>query len=195
MNKNSTVKKYCFSYHNNPEPNKYISIKILVRDSALRINRLLLAKIDTGASITVFPAHKLGITMTEADFIKKYNPKCVRTTGFIKGNSALAYEWFIEEFKLDNIVFKDFPIHIIFSQDVQSVLIGYDFLKLFIIKINALKSEITFVETKISAVYNNTGISAKDIGMMYNSYINKLNISINDLEANYVNKQIKHIND
>ena len=93
-------------------------------------------KLDTGASEVVLTARKLGLEMTEDEYVKAYNPEFTLRNGIVKDQKVKYYIHYVDAIILGDIEIKNFPVLITFDTRTSSVLLGMSFLKLFNILID-----------------------------------------------------------
>lgn len=142
-------------------------------------------KLDTGASEVVLTARKLGLEMTEDEYVKAYNPEFTLRNGIVKDQKVKYYIHYVDAIILGDIEIKNFPVLITFDTRTSSVLLGMSFLKLFNILIDNENKTVTFIETDKTAELLEWDLPLYDIKDNVDIQLNSL-----DIEANYINKKI-----
>lgn len=142
-------------------------------------------KLDTGASEVVLTARKLGLEMTEDEYVKAYNPEFTLRNGIVKDQKVKYYIHYVDAIILGDIEIKNFPVLITFDTRTSSVLLGMSFLKLFNILIDNENKTVTFIETDKTAELLEWDLPLYDIKDNVDVQLNSL-----DIEANYINKKI-----
>lgn len=192
------TEQFIFSYIGKTPSNKAIlfgrqEISILV-GIVLNKNKVdkkntIRVKIDTGACSTVFPAASIGIHMKEQDYIAKFKPKVKYHVGIVNNEKVKYYQHEIPELHIGKIKLTDAIVYITFDNRVNAMLMGMDILGLFDISISNTNCTIDFTETEYLANYTHNALSIGDPALI-DSSDDYIDFTLEDLEANYVNKKL-----
>ena len=158
-------KVYEFSYYhgNDDRDSRKIILQAELSDNRLNIKKSIVDfTFDTGAIDVVCSAAALGITITEEQFIDKFNTACVYRRGIAHSVSIRYYRYELSEFRLGNLRLYNVPIYISFERDAKSRLIGMSLLRFFDILIRPEFKQVKLTETDTLLEYLKEHGSLKD---------------------------------
>ena len=92
-----------------------MALGLKIQDQNLKLDSVITFIIDTGASCVLLPSSALYLEHEQENFIK-LNAEPVNHCGIITNKTVTYYRYFVSNFGLGTIVFKNFPIHITFEK-------------------------------------------------------------------------------
>lgn len=152
--------------------NDRIYIHAVITDHKEKYRTKVRFLFDTGATGISVNANKLGIKLTEQEFVKKYKAKPINRIGTSGNTGIVYYRYIIDELKIGKFILKEFPIFITFNPNISMPLLGMSLIKLFTIRISPVNNVIILSENEDYQEYTSGLKSCKYIDSLeYDAFI------------------------